>query len=143
MKKGFTLIELVMVLSIMSIIAGIALPAYVSMRNEGNYTKAQKEVTFLQSSVEKYWVDNGKLPQTLDDGVLGNKINILPKEAQDPWKTSGKNYGYSTGKASTGEDFYVIYTKALSEKPGFEVSGNCIVNKNGNIMVSNLPVVDE
>ncbi len=143
MRKGFTLIELVMVLAIMAIVSGIALPAYVSMREEGNYTKAQKEVPMLQSSIEKYWATTGTLPRTLDEGLLGNKINVLPKQAQDPWKTDGKKYGYQTGKASTGEDYYVIYTKGIAEKIGYVVSGNHIINKSGNIIVSNLPVVEE
>jgi prepilin-type N-terminal cleavage/methylation domain-containing protein len=141
MKKGFTLIELVMVLSIMAIVSGIALPAYVSMRDEGNYTKAQKEMPMLQSSVEKYWMQNGALPKTLQDSVVSNKL--LAKQMQDPWKTDGKNYGYNTGKASTGEDFYVIYTKGLGDKAGYTVSGDRIVNSGKNIIVSNLPVVED
>jgi prepilin-type N-terminal cleavage/methylation domain-containing protein len=143
MKKGFTLIELVMVLSVMAIITSVALPSFLSMRQEAMYTKAQKEVTFLQSSVEKYWTDNGKLPDNLQEGVLSGKTRILPQQAQDPWQTDGKNYGYSTGKTASGEAYYVIYTKGVAESVKYEVNGDSIVNKGGNVIVSNLPVLDE
>lgn len=143
MKKGFTLIELIMVLSIMSIVASIALPAFFSMREEGNLTKAQKEVTFLQSAVERYRQEHGVLPATLVEGVSGCQAPVLPKLAQDPWKTDGKNYGYKIGELSSGEDYYVIYTKGAGDSVAYEVQGNSIYNKGGNIIASDLTIIDD
>ena len=66
MKKGFTLVEIVMVLSIISIMASIAIPTYFSMQQEGRFTKAQKEITLLQSAVENYWTSKQTLPQNIE-----------------------------------------------------------------------------
>jgi prepilin-type N-terminal cleavage/methylation domain-containing protein len=143
MKKGFTLIELVMVLSVMAVITSVALPAFLSMRQEAMYTKAQKEVQFLQAAVENYKNENGQLPDSLQKSVREVKAAIFPQVAKDPWQTDGKNYGYSTGRTATGEEYYVIYTKGVAESIKYEVNGDSIINRGGNIIVSNLPVLDE
>ncbi len=142
MKKGFTLIELIMVLSIMSIIASMALPAYLGMREEGMYTKAQKEVTTLQAAVESYWLKNGTLPASLTDTIVNNQGRIVDKVAKDPFKTDGKNYGYVTGADNYGAPYYVIYSKGAAGG-SFTVSGDCVLNKTGTVVVSNLPVLDD
>lgn len=142
-NKGFTLIELVMVLSIISIMASIAVPSYISMKQEGMYTKAQKEVTLVQAAVENYWREHKELPANISTELLNTKIKILTTQALDPWKTDGNNYGYKTGKTDSGEDYYVISSKGLAKEIDFEVQGNVILNKNDSILISNLPVIKE
>lgn len=143
MKKGFTLIELVMVLSIISIMASMAIPSYLSMRQESMYIKAQKEVGILQAVVEDYWQKNAALPEDLDKDIFTVQNRILTTKVNDPWKTDGTNYGYKTGKTASGEDYYVIYSRALAEEIDFDIDSNVIVNKSKIILVSNLPVISE
>lgn len=143
MKKGFTLIELVMVLSVIAIMASIAVPSYFSMRQEGMYTKAQKEVSFLQAAVENYWQENNKLPENLTNDLINTKTKILTQKAYDPWKTDNTNYGYKVGKTEQGEEYYVIYTKGLADEVEYQISSNAILSKAGNIMVSNLPIISD
>ena len=54
MKKAFTLIELMIVMAVMAILIGIALPSFRGMKEEGNIAKAEGELRTLQTAVESY-----------------------------------------------------------------------------------------
>ena len=132
-----------MVLSIISIMATIALPSYFSMRQEGMLTKAQKEINLIQSAVENYLIEKEVLPSNIDTDIFRIKNSILSQQALDPWKTDGKNYGYQTGKTQDGADYYVIYSKGLADKIDYQLSGNMVISNKNNIMVSNLPIISD
>jgi prepilin-type N-terminal cleavage/methylation domain-containing protein len=51
-KKGFTLVELVIVISVIAILVGIALPRLRGMLDEGNTAKGASELRALQAAVE-------------------------------------------------------------------------------------------
>ena len=56
MRKGFTLVELLIVIMVIAILIGIALPRFGGMRDEGNTTKAAAELRTLQAAVESWYM---------------------------------------------------------------------------------------
>ena len=61
--KGFTLIELIIVIAILATLAGIAYPTYMSMQENAGRTAAKKVCTDIVSAVESFKQDNnGLLP---------------------------------------------------------------------------------
>lgn len=58
--KGFTLVELIIVVSVIAILVGIALPRMRGMMDEGNTAKAASELRALQAAVESYYVHNSR-----------------------------------------------------------------------------------
>ncbi|MBF0510820.1 MAG: type II secretion system protein [Candidatus Omnitrophica bacterium] len=59
MKKGFTIIELIIVLSVLVILIGIIVPRMSGMQQQGNVVKAKAELQTLQTAMESYYMNNG------------------------------------------------------------------------------------
>ena len=66
-RKGFTLIELIIVIAILATLAGIAYPTYMSIQTNAARTAAKKVCTDIVSAVESFKQDNnGMLPYNAD-----------------------------------------------------------------------------
>ena len=64
-QKGFTLIELMIVIAIIGILAAIAIPQFASYRKRGYNAAAQADLKNLATSEEAYFTDNYKYTQTV------------------------------------------------------------------------------
>lgn len=87
-SRGFTLLELMIVISIMMILMGIALPLYRQHIIEAREAVLRQDLFQLNSLIEQYREDNGQSPQSLDDlvskGYLA-KLPIDPMTSKPDW----------------------------------------------------------
>ena len=75
--KGFTIIELVIVLAIMGILSSIAIPIWSAYLRESKNTEAMADIADIKSKIDSYVLENGKYPDSLAE-LSG--ISLL-----DPW----------------------------------------------------------
>ena len=95
-SRGFTLIEIMVVVVIIGLLATLILPRVLGRQEEAFIAKAKSDVRALSSALKLYKLDNFKFPSTsdgLDVLVSGGKdgrgyIDRLPS---DPW---GNRYQY-------------------------------------------------
>jgi type IV pilus assembly protein PilA len=66
-EKGFTLIELMIVIAIIGILAAIAIPQFSAYRKRAFNASAESDVRNLATSQEAYYVDKTKYTGTTDD----------------------------------------------------------------------------
>jgi general secretion pathway protein G len=77
---GFTLIEMMIVISIMIILLSIALPIYNQSVVRSREAVLRNDLFELRSLISQYTLDKQKAPTSLDDLVTGGYIKIIPKD---------------------------------------------------------------
>lgn len=78
--RGFTLIELMIVLTIISILVSIALPVANSAIVRARESVLKSNLYTLRSLIDHHTADKLKAPQSLDDLVTANYLRVLPKD---------------------------------------------------------------
>ncbi|MEM3423748.1 MAG: prepilin-type N-terminal cleavage/methylation domain-containing protein, partial [Nitrososphaeria archaeon] len=61
-KKGFTLIELMIVIAIIIILAAIAIPNYARMQDRAKISAVQSDMKSISTALEAYFTDWGQYP---------------------------------------------------------------------------------
>ena len=57
MKKGFTILELLVVISVLVILIGIAIPRFKGMQDAGRVAQAKGELQTVQTAIESYYMN--------------------------------------------------------------------------------------
>ncbi|MDU5201346.1 MAG: prepilin-type N-terminal cleavage/methylation domain-containing protein [Finegoldia magna] len=100
-KKGFTLLELLVVLAILAILIAIAIPVYKNQKEKAAITAHNANVRVLETALESYRQDKGKLPDDINELATGGYIKSVPAVPSSN-DESLKNKKYSINK-TTGE----------------------------------------
>jgi general secretion pathway protein G len=97
-QRGFTLVELLLVLVILALIAGLVLPGIIGKAESAKAKAASSQISRISMSVESFYLDTGSTPDSLDDlvnepqGANGwNGPYIKNSLLKDPW---GKPYQF-------------------------------------------------
>ena len=89
-RKGFTLVELVVVIAILGILAGIAIPRFMSATETARGAKTVADLRTLESAAVMYYAKTGVVP-TKDNLENGNAtLGTTALVASWPVPTSGK-----------------------------------------------------
>lgn len=88
-SRGFTLIELMVVISIMLILLSIAMPIYSNSVNAAKEEAFRKNVRTLNRLIVQYTLDKQKPPQSLDDLKSAGYIKTIPDDitGSNTWAT--------------------------------------------------------
>jgi len=104
-EKGFTLIELMVVVMIIGILAALAIPSFVNATTKSKQGKAKADLRTYGTALELYYTDNDTYPET---GSLANlKPTYMKTIPDDPW---GHDYVFvknGTGASAT----YDLYSQ--------------------------------
>lgn len=87
-QRGFTLIEVMVVVVILGILAAIVVPKIMSRPEQARLVKARQDILAIQSALDLYKLDNGFYPST-DQGLQA--LITKPSSAPSPqnWKSDG------------------------------------------------------
>jgi len=97
-QRGFTLVELLLVLVILALIAGLVLPGIIGKAESAKAKAASSQISRISMSVESFYLDTGNTPSSLEElvnqpsGTSGwNGPYIKNSLLKDPW---GQPYQY-------------------------------------------------
>ena len=79
-EGGFTLLELMIVMSIIGILAAIAIPSFVQNVRHAREAVLREDLQTIRGSIESYTYDKQKAPQTGDELVQSGYLKAMPKD---------------------------------------------------------------
>jgi general secretion pathway protein G len=77
-RRGFTLIELLVVMAIIATLLTIAVPRYFASVERSKEVVLRQSLMVMRDAIDKFYADNGRYPDRLDDLVERRYIRSLP-----------------------------------------------------------------
>ena len=128
-QKGFTLIEIMVVIIILGLLAGLVLPKILGREEEARESSARLQIKAFESALDGYKLDNGVYPSTdqgLDALIRKPEAGQIPPKwreggylkpariPKDPW---GHDYHYFS-PGNEGREYEIISYGADGEQGG-------------------------
>jgi len=88
-QRGFTLIELMVVMAIISIIISIALPIYQKSLIRAKESVLRSNLFTIRNMIDEYTIDKQRAPESLQDLVSDGYLRQIP---QDPMTSSDSTW---------------------------------------------------
>jgi general secretion pathway protein G len=90
-QEGFTLVELLVVISLISILAGLALVNYKNSVTHAAEATLKTDLFRMRDAIDQYYADKGKYPSSLDALVSEGYLRKIPEDpitkSSDTWQT--------------------------------------------------------
>jgi len=105
-RRGFTLIEIMIVMSIITIIVSIAVPRYQKSLVRAKESVLKQNLFTLRTMIDEYTYDKQKAPQTLQDLVNEGYLRQVPVDpmtgSNNTWRTIMEEPGSGTSQNEPG-----------------------------------------
>ena len=131
-KRGFTLLEVLIVVIIIGILAAIALPQYIDTIEKARSAEATANVGTLRSSMDRYWYEQGALASSYTAAALANL------DVNNPNDDTGRLFNYTLTDTSTAATkTYTIRAERIGKVATHWVQWTQTDNNTGRLYKSN------
>ena len=91
LQRGFTLVELLIVISLIAILAGVGLVQYKNSVVHAAEATLKEDLFRMNDAIDQYYADKGKYPASLDALVSEGYLRKIPQDpitkSTDTWQT--------------------------------------------------------
>jgi len=88
-KSGFTLVELMVVLTVIALLLSIVVPDYVGRARRAEEAVLKENLTVMRDALDKHYADAGKYPSNLEELVAKRYLRAIPN---DPFTKSAQTW---------------------------------------------------
>ena len=96
-NRGFTVIELLVVLAAIGLLLGVAAPRYVAHLDHARETVLRQDLRQLRDAIDKFYGDQGRYPANLEELVKQRYLRALPEDPitqrVDSWRVVAPTNG--------------------------------------------------
>lgn len=119
-RSGFTLIELIIVMAVISLLLAVAVPIYQKSIVRSKETVLKSNLMTLRMMIDEYTYDKQKAPQSLQDLVSDGYLRAVPMDpitgSDSTWKTIMEDVATSASQTEPG----IFDVRSGSEKTSLE-----------------------
>jgi len=105
-RRGFTFVELMVVITIMVIIISMAIPTLTRSITRAKESVLRNNLTTLRTVIDNYSYDKGKAPQSLQDLVSEGYLRTIPTDPMNnyatDWRTVMEDATQSVSQSEPG-----------------------------------------
>lgn len=77
-RRGFTLIEMLVVMTLIALLLTLAIPRYFTSLDKGRLQVQRQNAATLRDAIDKFYGDQGRYPETLDELVTKRYLRQVP-----------------------------------------------------------------
>ena len=103
---GFTLMELMIVMAIISVLATLAVPSFIGAIKSAREAVLKEDLHVMRAAIDSYTMDKQKAPQSLDDLIQDGYLRSIPEDpmtkSKDTWVTDTSDALYSLDQTEPG-----------------------------------------
>ena len=92
-RAGFTLVEVMIVVAILALLAAIALPQFVSNKEEGKASAMVSSLSVLRTAIDSYWTQHDKFPGQASAAEFADQLLKSTNKAGTTGTGTGFGYG--------------------------------------------------
>jgi general secretion pathway protein G len=78
--KGFTLVELMVVLTIIALLLSVVVPDYIGRMKHAEEAVLKENLVVMRDALDKHYADAGKYPSSLQDLVAKRYLRAIPPD---------------------------------------------------------------
>lgn len=133
-RNGFTIVELLVVITVVAILAGIVIVSYGGIQERARDSERDSHITQIKVALDRYYAENSTYPSACSADNIGCPIGnlevplaeYLPNLPHDPEAVvnSAEDYQYVRGSALNGYGIRVGYEARAICKTGVRMTAN-------------------
>lgn len=105
-ERGFTLVELMVVMLIIAVLTAIAIPRFTAAVQSAREAALKEDLHVMRNAIDSYTMDKGKAPQSLDDLVQSGYLKVIPEDpithSTETWVTDSSDTLSSVDESDSG-----------------------------------------
>jgi general secretion pathway protein G len=136
-RKGFTIVELAIVISVIGILASVTVVFYNGAQQRAEYSRAQTDMRHINDSIDIYRSQTGSYPtgngsfQDINSNSTNAYTVLVNGKYIDEMPSAKTGYTYQYRADNAGVDYKLLRIKSSGTLNSVELSGNNLVSTTG------------